>query len=152
MSPNTDFWVRELSRTGLPAPEQQELLQRLSWALETRTKYPPDSPLAFVGSMKELLLSNFLPQKGPKVIANAPGMASEVFSRSTASELAYSELSMLDAKNRLLDDLHAMLVDVICLMARNEFPLAVPPRWLAGLFGMVNRSVFLEMLANKWSL
>ena len=59
---------------------------------------------------------------------------------------------MLDAESRPLNDLHAMPADVICLMARNGFPLAVPPRWLAELFEMVNRVVSLKMLANKWSL
>ena len=59
---------------------------------------------------------------------------------------------MLDATSRPLTDLRAMLVDVICLMARNDFPLAVPPRRLAELFDMVNRVVFLETLAENWSL
>ena len=99
--------------------------------------------------MKELLLSTFPPQKGPIVTANAPGLPSEVFSRSKAWEVAYLELSMLDAKNRPLNDLHATLVDVICLMARNEFPLTVPPRWLAELFEMVNRVVSPK---SPWSL
>ena len=84
MSVNIDFWVRELARAGLPASEQQELLQRLAWTIDCRTKYFPDSPLAYVGSMKELLLSAFLPQPGPIVIANAPGLPSEVLSRSRA--------------------------------------------------------------------
>ena len=91
--------------------------------------------------MKELLLSTFLPQKGPIVIENAPNMASEVLSRSRAWELAYSELSILDADSRPLHDLHAALVDVICMMARNEFPLTIPPRWLGELFEMVSRAV-----------
>ena len=59
---------------------------------------------------------------------------------------------MLDAKTRPLNDLLAMLVDVVCLMARNEFPLTVPPRRLAELFQMVNRVVSLKMLANKLPL
>ena len=62
MSTNIDFWVRELSRAGLPAPAQQARLRRLAWTIETGTKYFPDSPQAYVGSMKELLLSTFLPQ------------------------------------------------------------------------------------------
>ena len=37
-------------------------------------------------------------------------------------------------------------------MARNDFPLAVPPRWLAELFEMVNRAVSLKMLPNTWPL
>ena len=37
-------------------------------------------------------------------------------------------------------------------MARNDFPLTVPPRRLAELFDMVNRVVALKMLANKWPL
>ena len=108
MSAYFDFQVRELSCAGLPAPAQQELLRRLSWTIETRTKYSPGSPLAFVGGMKEVLLSTFLPQKGPSVIENAPGMASEVLSRRRAWGLAYLELSMADAKSRPLNDSHAM--------------------------------------------
>ena len=42
-----------------------------------------------------------------------------------------------------------MLVDVICLIARADFPWAVPPRWLAELFEMVNREGTLKMLAKK---
>ena len=57
---------------------------------------------------------------------------------------------MLDAKGRPLNDLHATLVDIICLMALNNFPLAVPPRWLAEL--SANRVVSLKVLANKWPL
>ena len=52
----------------------------------------------------------------------------------------------------LLNDLYAILADAICLMARNDFSMAVPPRWLAELFEMVNRVVSLRTLANKWSL
>ena len=124
MSVHLDFWIRELSRTGLPAPAQQELLRRLAWAIDCRTKYFPDPPLACVERMKELLLSTFLPQKDPIVIENAPNMASGAPSPSRAWGLAYLELSMLDADRRPLHDLHTMLADVICMMARNDFPLA----------------------------
>ena len=100
MSANLDFWIREPSRAGLPAPAQQALLKRLAGAIDRRTKYFPGSPLAYVGGMKELLLSTFLPQKGPIVIENAPGMASEVLPRRRTWELAYLELSAADAKSR----------------------------------------------------
>ena len=53
--------------------------------------------------MKELLLSAFLPQEGPLSIANAPNEASEILSRSRAWELAYLELSMLDADHRPME-------------------------------------------------
>ena len=94
MSVHLDFWIRELSRAGLPAPAQQELLRRLAWAIDCRTKYFPDPPLAYVERMKELLLSTSLPQRGPIVIEKAPNEASEGLSRSRAWELAYLELSM----------------------------------------------------------
>ena len=82
MSTKFDFWVRELYRTDLPAPAQQELLQRLAWTFETRTKYFAASLLVYVESMKELLLLTFLLQKGPVVFARDPGIASDVFPRS----------------------------------------------------------------------
>ena len=93
-----------------------------------------------------------MPHLPSEVIANAPGLSSEVSPRGRAWELAYLELSMLGAGNRPLNDLRTMLVDAIYLMARNEFPLAAPPRWLAELFEMVNRVVSLKTSANKWSL
>ena len=61
-SVHLDVWLRELSRTGLPAPAQQELLRRLAWAIDRRTRYFSGPPLAFVERMKEILLSAFLPQ------------------------------------------------------------------------------------------
>ena len=150
MSAHLDDWLRELSRAGLSATEQQDLLQRLSRTIDLRTRYFPDSPLAYVESANELLLSAFLPQKGPLIIANSPAEASEIISRSRAWELAYLELSMLDADRRPLRDLHTMIADVICLLARNDFPLTIPPRWLGELLEMVNRVVSLRMQANKW--
>ena len=65
MSAQSDAWLRELSRAGLSATEQQDLLQRLAQAIDRRTRYFPDCPLAFVERMKERLLSAFLPEKGP---------------------------------------------------------------------------------------
>ena len=59
---------------------------------------------------------------------------------------------MLDAHLRPLDDLHSMLADVICMIARNEFSLTIPPRWLGEIFEMVNRAVPLKTQACNWSL
>ena len=149
MSGRLDDWLRELYRAGLSTAEQQDLLQRLSQTIGRRTRYFPDPPLAFVERMKELLLSAFSPQKGPLTIANAPDEASGILSRIRAWELAYLELSTLDGARRFLRDLHITLVDVICVLARNDFPLTIPPRWLGELFEMVNRVVALKMKANN---
>ena len=98
MSAPLDVWLRELPRTGLTATAQQELLQRLAWAIGRRTRYFPGPPLAYVDRTKELLRSAFLPQKGPLVIPNSPDEASEVLSRSRAWEPANLELSTLGGK------------------------------------------------------
>ena len=134
MSAHLDVWLRELSRAGLPAPAQQELPQRLAWAIDCRTRYFPDSPAAYVERTKELLLSAFPPQKGPLAIANAPNEASELLSRSRAWELAYLELSMLDAHRRPLRDLHTTLLDIFRFMARNDFPHEHPTPLVGGAF------------------
>ena len=152
MSAHLDVWLRELPRTGLPAPAQQELLQRLAWAIDRRTRYFPGPSLAFVERMKDLPLSAFLAQKSPLTIANAPDGASEIFPRSRDWELAFSGLSMLDAVCSPLRALHSMPVDIFCMMARGDFPLTIPPRWLGELFEMVNRAVSLKMQANNWFL
>ena len=122
------------ARAGLTATAQQELLQRLAWAIDRRTRYFPDPSLAYVERTKELLLLAFLPHKGPLAIADSTDEASETLSRSRAWELAYLELAMWDGARRPLHDLHMVLVDVICMLARNDFPLTIPPRWLGELF------------------
>ena len=102
--------------------------------------------------MQELPLSTFLPRKGPLVIENAPDAASEVVSRSRARGRAFLELSMLDADRRLPRDPYKMLAYVICMMARNDSPLAALARWLVELFEKVNPAVPLKVRANKWTL
>ena len=102
--------------------------------------------------MQELPLSTSPPRKGPLVIENAPDAASEVVSRSRARERAFLELSMLDADRRPLRDPYKMLAYVICMMARNDSPLAALARWLVELFEIVNPAVSLKMRANKWTL
>ena len=51
-----------------------------------------------------------------------------------------------------MHDLHTMLVDVICMMGRNDFPLTIPPGWLGELFEMVNRVASLKMNTDNWPL
>ena len=123
-----DVWLRELFRTGLSPTARQEMLARLANTIDRRAPYIPDAPMAHVARAKELLLSAFLPQVGPYIFVNAPPAASERISRSRAWELVYSELSMLDGSRIALHDLHIVLVDVICMIARNDFPLTIPPR------------------------
>ena len=151
-SAHLDVRLRELPRTGLPAPAQQELLRRLAWTIDRRTRYFPDPPLAYVERMKELLLLAFSPQKGPLSIASAPNEASGILPRSRVWGSAYLELSTLDADRRPLRDLQTMLAGIICMMARHDFPLAIPPRWLVELLEMVNRVASLKMQANLWPL
>ena len=152
MSDHLDVWPHELSRTGLPAPAQRELLQRLAWAIGRRTRCFPDPPLAFVERMKGLLLSAFSPQKGPLAVANVPDEASEILSRSRAWELAYFALPTLDADRRPLHDLHSMLADFFLYDGSERFPPDHSTPLVGGLFGMVNRVVSLKMQANKWPL
>ena len=45
-----------------------------------------------------------------------------------------------------------ILSDVISMMARNEFPLTVSPRWLSELYEVLGRVVELKIEANKWSM
>ena len=47
---------------------------------------------------------------------------------------------------------HVITSDIISMMARREFPLTVPPRWLSELFEVLGRVMELKMEANKWSM
>ena len=91
------------------------------------------------------------PQKGPLLITLDPAFPPERLYRSQASQIAYWELSHLEGATRPVNDLHIILSDVICMMARNDFPLTVPPRWLSELF-VLRRAVELKMEVNKWSM
>ena len=81
-----------------------------------------------------------------------PSFPPERLSRSQAWQIAHLKLSLFDGASRPVNELHTALPDVIEMMARNEFPLTVPPRWLSELFGALGRVVALEMEANRWSL
>ena len=54
-----DFWLRELARTGLSTADQQELLASLSNAAETRARYFPVDPLAYVDRVRRFLMHTF---------------------------------------------------------------------------------------------
>ena len=72
--------------------------------------------------------------------------------RSQAWQIAHLELPLFDGASRPVNELHTVLSDVIEMMARNEFPLTVPPRWLSDLFEVLVRVVALKMEANRCSL
>ena len=152
MSAHLDVWLRELPRAGLSRSAPQELPARLAATIDCRARYFPDEPMAYLARVKDLLLSALLPQKGPYLLVSDPPAASERISRCRAWELVYLELSMLDGSRRPLRDLHMVLVGVICIVARNESPLTIPPRWLASLFEVLSRVVPLQMADNKWSV
>ena len=68
--------------------------------------------------------------------------------RSRARQIVYMELSLFDGATRPVNELHIITSDVISMMARNEFPLTVPPRWIPQLFEVLGRVVALKMEAN----
>ena len=149
MSVHLDVWLRELSRAGLSPSAQKELLAQLAPTLECRARYFPDAPRAYLARVKDLLIPAFLPQTGPLSITMDPPAAPERISRCRAWELVYLEFSLLGGPRRPVHELHSVLVDVICMMARNEFPLTVPPRWLSELFEVLGRVASLQVVANK---
>ena len=78
-----------------------------------------------------------------------PSFPPERLSRSQAWQIVYLDLSLLDGATRLVNELHMIMSGVIGMMARNEFPLTVPPRWLSELLAVLGRAVELKMEANK---
>ena len=84
MSVHLDVWFRELSRAGLPPSAQRELLATLATTIDCRARYFPDAPRAYLARVQDLLISAFLPQKGPLSIDVDPPTAPERISRSRA--------------------------------------------------------------------
>ena len=151
MSVHLDVWLRELSRAGLSPSAQQELLARLASTTDCRARCFPEAPGAYRARVKDLLLSAFLAQKGPCLVVNDSPAASGLISRRRAWELVYLGLPMLGGSRRPPHELHIVLVDVMCMVARNEFPLTVPPSWSAELFEVLSRVASFQMTDNKWS-
>ena len=129
-----EFWLRELTQSGLSNDDQKELLAQLVHAVERRTRYFPSPDIPFLERVKQLLMSVFFPQKGPLLITVDPQFPPERLSRSQAWQIVYWELPHLDGASRPVNELHVITSDVISMMARNEFPLTVPPRRLSELF------------------
>ena len=97
-------------------------------------------------------MSAFLPQKGPLLITADPQFPPERLSRSQAWQIVYWELPHLDGDPRPVNELRMITSDVISMMARNEFPFTVPPRWLSELFEALGRVVELKTEAKNLSM
>ena len=123
-----DFRLRELTRAGLSNDDQRELLASLAHTVERRPRYFPSPPIPYLDRVKQLLMSAFFPQKGPLLITTDPLFPPERLSRNQAWQIVYWELPHLDGASRPANELHMITSDVISMMARNEFPLTVPPR------------------------
>ena len=147
-----EFWLRELARAGLSTNDQRELLASLAHTVECRARYFPSAPYPSLNRVKQLLTSTFFPRKGPLLITLDPAFPPERLSRSQAWQIAHWELSHLEGATRPMNELRVILSDVISMMARNDFPLTAPPRWLSELFDALGRVVELKMEANLWSL
>ena len=144
MSAHPDFWLRELSRAGLSTTAQQKLLATVATTIDCRTRYFSAPPRPYLARAQQLLTSAFLPQKGPLLLSWDPSSPPERLSRCQARELVFLELPLLDGPSRPVGELHIVLTDVISTMARNEFPLTAPPRWLSELFEVLGRAVSLK--------
>ena len=144
-----DFWMRELARMGLSPADQKEFLASLSNAVETRARYFPADPAAYVDRVRSFIMHTFLPQMGPLLLSVDPMYPPERISRSQCWQIAHLELSLLDGPSRPVDELHTAISDIVTIMARSEFPLTVPPRWLVELFGILERVVALKMDAHR---
>ena len=147
-----DFWLRELVRTGLSASDQKELLTSLTKAVADREKYFPQAPSPYLCRVRQFLMAAFLPQKGPLSISMHPSSEPELLSRRQCWQLVHLELSLLDGKLRPVEGVHEAIVELIGLLTSSEFPLTIPPRWLADLFADLERMTALRMDKNGWSL
>ena len=79
----------------------------------------------------------------------------EVIPRSKAWNLVSQELlhnSLHHDWNRPVSEIRDAMIEVIPLMARNEFPLSAPPRWVAELLWVLSHIVKLELRPRNLSI
>ena len=146
------FWLRELSKTGLPAEGQKALLTSLTKAVGNREHLFPLEPIQYVHRIRQLLSAAFLPQQGPFVVAGPVEPGREVLSRSQCWEAVHLELSLLDGSHRPIEGVHEALTELIALLTSSELPLSIPPRWLVELFTDLAHMASLRMEKNGWQL
>ena len=112
----------------------------------------PAAPEEYISRLKDFLLCAFLPQTGPLHLPLTEGAPPELISRPRAWEIATMELALLNCSQRPLDGVHAVVAEVVNAIIQNEFPLSVPPRWIAELFSLINHLAHLRMRARGWTL
>ena len=98
------------------------MLAQLATTTDWRARYLPDASGAYLARVKDLLISALSPQKRPLSITFDSPTSPGRISRCRAWELAYFELPLLDGSRRPVNELHIVLIDVICMLARGEFP------------------------------
>ena len=79
----------------------------------------------------------------------------EVILRNKASGLVSRELlhtSLRPAWNRPVSEIRDAAIEVITLVARNEFPLSAPPRRVAELLWVLSHIVKLELRPRNLSI
>ena len=146
------FWLRELAKTGLPAAGQKALLTSLTKAVGDREYIFPSEPNQYVRRIRQLLSAAFLPQQGPFLLTGPAEPGQRVLSRCQCWELLHLELSLLDGSHRPIEGVHEAITELIALLTSSEFPLSVPPRWLAELFSDLAHMASLRMEKNGWQL
>ena len=144
--------MRELARTGMSTKAQKDFLASLSNAVDARARYFPADPVIFVERARSFIMHTFLPQMGPLSLSVDPSYPPERISRSQCWQIAHLELSLLDGPSRPVDELHTAISDIVTILARSEFPLSIPSRWLMELFGLLERVVTLKMEARRWTI
>ena len=135
--------MRELARSGLPPNAQKNFLASLSSAIDSRARYFPADPVIYVERVRNFIMHTFLPQMGPLLLSVDPAYPPERISRSQCWQLVHLELSLLDGPSRPAGELHTAISDIVTILARSEFPLSIPSRWLMELFGLLERVVTL---------
>ena len=69
---DSDFWMRELARTGMSPKAQKDFLASLSNAVDTRARYFPADPVVYVERVRSFIMHAFLPQMGPLLLSVDP--------------------------------------------------------------------------------
>ena len=151
MSVSANAWLRQLNGSGLTREKRQDLLRQLPQRLDRASRYFPEVPEGYISRVRELLLSALFPQQGPLLLSLSPG-ETEQLSRAQAWEILRSELHALNGAGKPSDELHELLVDIVSMLSKNEFPLPARPRWAVDLFGWVHSGVALKMQACNLTL
>ena len=134
-----DQLLREMLRnSGLSRSQKQDMLNKIRANIDGLQTPFPANPREYVKRVRALLWTSLFPQNGPSWAESTPDNT-ECIGRAAAWQILRAEFHSFSGAGKPLVEIRGVMIDAIDMVMRNDFPLELPPRWVAELMHWINR-------------